>query len=114
MKKTIVLVIAIVLCAFLCVSCDTLFFRLRGTYYPVGGNASSAPFKEVKFGKSSIDAYTTADGYIHGTYTLKSGHLNVLWDKLGSDRYSIEKGPYHGDFWLDGKYSYTQGSYGYF
>lgn len=112
MKKTLVIALAIVLCASLFVSCDSVFNKPRGTYFPLGANASSAPFREIKFGKSDIDAYVAGYGYISGTYTLSRGHLEVYWKGLGSERYKIELKTL--GFWLDDKYLYESGSYGYF
>lgn len=118
MKKTLVLAILIALCAFLCVSCDVFPLRLKGTYIPVGSNYTSAPYVEFLFKKgNNVEAVTTVGRKrMTGQYRLDKGHISFIWDNGDFDRYTIEKvgGVYHGDFWLDGKYQYTQGSYGKF
>lgn len=116
MKKTLVLAIVVALCASLCVSCEVFPLKLKGTYIPVGPNLESAPYREFRFSGSHVDAYTTVGHKrMTGQYRLENGHISLIWDNGDFDRYSIEKfsgGEAH--FWLDGKYAYADGSYGYF
>lgn len=116
MKKTLVLAILVALCALLCVSCDVFPLKLNGTYIPIGGNYMSAPYVEFLFKGNNVEAYTTVGHKrMTGQYRLEKGHISFIWDNGDFDRYSIEKfsgGEAH--FWLDGKYAYADGSYGYF
>ena len=114
MKKTLVLAIVVALCAFLCVSCDVFPMKLNGNYIPVGSNMKSAPYHDLRFSGNSVEAFTTVKHVrLSGQFRIEKGHISFIWDNGDFERYTIEKvgGVYHGDFWLDGKYQYSQGAY---